>query len=436
MDLWDDLPVAAELTADRPRRAAHVLCDALKGMPFTGDPSLVPIRPVVLAEAVRASVNTAALRLFALIRRVCWSLTDDPADLARRTGLGEQDVPLLGAGGVVHEIEYAACNGRSDVVLRDGTPMFLECNFGAANGDPVSAHPLFAVYGELYGLRPSPRPDESPEPFHGRLDFYRRICAAQGLPESVAIVGTMREPDIEDVRYFDAEAAFLREHGFDSSFVEPETFASRRRRYSIALKHFLSGGWRTMGVPLDGIARAHADTIFLVSDSGLSLSSKLIFAWLSAEFLPLSAEDRHFVRTHIPWTRLVEHGPVLHQDKEHNLLDLAVERREHFVLKPLNSCAGRGVLIGRSTDPGEWAGRLETAALRRDHVLQQYVDADPLHMDFFDQGTGVVKRIPVAYTLGPYVVDGVNSGLSIRHAPGPGAKVVNHAQGASFNVVL
>jgi hypothetical protein len=436
MDLWDDLPVAAELTADLPRRAAQFLCDELKGVPFTADPSLVPVRPVVLAEPVRASVNSAALRLMDLIRRVCWSLTDDPADLARRTGLSAEDVPLLGAGGVTHEIEYAGCNGRPDVVLRDGTPMFLECNFGAANGDPVSVHQLFAAYRELYGLQPHHGPDELLEPFHGRLEFYRRICAARDLPESVAIVGTMREPDIEDVRYFDAEAQYLRAHGFDSSFVEPEFFDSPRWRYSIALKHFLSGGWRTMGIPLDGIARAHADTIFIVSDSGLLLSSKLIFAWLSAESVPLSAADRDFARTHIPWTRLVEHRSVLYEDEECDLVDLAVDQREQFVLKPLNSCAGHGVLLGCDTDPDEWTRRLRRAARLHDHIIQQYVDADPLHMDFFDARTGEAKRMPVTYVLGPYVVDGVNSGLSIRHTPGSSAQVVNHAQGASFNVVL
>jgi hypothetical protein len=433
VDLWDELPIAAELGNGLARRAARSLCDELTGMPFIGDPSLVPVRPVVLAESVRASVNAAALRLTAIVHRVCWSLTDNPAELARRTGLGTEDVPLLNAGGIAHEVEYSGCNSRSDVLLSNGTPIFLECNFGAANGDPVSIHHLLGAYRKLYGIEPA---DGAPEPFHSRLEFYRRICAARELPESVAIVGTMREPDMSDVRYFEAEARYLRAHGFDSSFVEPEFFDEHRRPYSVALKHFLPGTLRYMGISLEGIARAHADTTFLVPDSGLSLSSKLVFAWLSEESVPLPDDERDFVRNHIPWTRRVEHRTVVYEEREHNLVDLAIEQREMFVVKPLNSCAGQGVLIGRNTEPDEWAKYVRIAADRQDYVIQRVVDADPLNMDFYDLTAGEISRLPVTYVLGPYVVDGVNSGIYLRHVPGRGAQVVNHTQGASTNIAL
>ncbi len=433
MDRWHELPIAAGFGDEQAGRAARLLVDELAGLPFAAAGALVPVRPVVLADSVRAAVDSAALRLADLVRRVCWALTGDPAELARRTGLSLADLPLLNAGGTAHEIEYSGCNVRSDVLLSGGTPVFLECNFGAANADPVSTHHLRVAYRRLYGLEPG---DGDPEPFRSRLEFYRRICAARDLPESVAIVGSMRESDIADARYFEAEARYLRAHGFDSAFVEPEFFDEPDRRYSIALKHFLSGPWQDAGIPLAGIARAHADTVFLASDSCLALSSKLVFAWLSEESVPLSEADRDFVRAHIPWTRRVEHGAVSFADREHDLLDLAVGQREAFVLKPIDSCAGQGVLIGRNTDPAEWAERLRTAAADRDSVLQQIVDADPLDMDFYDPAAGRVKRLPVTYVLGPYVVDGVNSGIFLRHTPGGNPMVVNHAQGASTNVVL
>ena len=441
MDLWDDQPAALDLSsdADLPRRAADHLCRELEGLPFKADSPLTPIRPVVLSAPVRTALSAATRYLVDLVRRVCWSLTDDPADLARRTGLGPNQIALLGAGGTEREIRFSSCNVRSDAILRNGIPVFLECNFGAANGFPVLAPRLLAAYRQAYGLQPRPAPGEVSEPFESRLRLYRRICDESGLPHSVVIIGTMRDSDVEDIRYFEAEALYMRAHGFDSDFVEPKFFDSPSRggrRYSVALKHFLPEGLLAQGVSLDGIARAHTDTMFMVSDSGLSLSSKLVFAWLSAESVPLSDADRDFVRRHIPWTRLAAPGEVGYEGRQWDLVELADRRRTEFVLKPLNSCGGQGVLIGSDADPGEWRSRLEHAALRRDYVLQQYVESDPLSMDFFDARTGELRRMAVAYVLGPYVVDDIYSGCSLRHVAGGGPRVVNHLQGASFNIIV
>lgn len=411
---------------------------ALTGLPFTTDPLLIPIRPLVLAAPVRNAVHTAARYLVEMIHRVCWSLTDDPADLARRVGLGPDQVPLLGVSGTKHEIDHSGCNARPDVILSDQTPVFLECNFGAANSSPVTAHHLLAAYRELYGLQPYRGPADVAEPFEGRARLYRRICTELDLPRSVAIVGTMRDPDIDDVRYFEAEVGYLRARGFESAFVEPEFFdrPDPARRYSVGLMHLIPGECLRAGVSMAGLARAHGSTVFIVPDSGLALSSKLVFAWLSAESVPLSAADREFVRRHIPWSRLVESREVLYEGRSWNLVELATSRPDEFVIKPLNSCGGKGVLLGRFTDPLEWRSRLGQAVRHRDHILQRYVEADRLSMDFFDVKTGQGSRRAVSYVLGPYTIDGVSAGCSIRHIPGTSQQVVNHARGASINVVL
>ncbi|MGW4210332.1 hypothetical protein ACWEIJ_20250 [Lentzea sp. NPDC004789] len=438
MDFWGELPAAAEAMSDagHPRRAANHLLKALRGKMFAADPSAVPVRPVVLAPERRSVLNAATRHLVALIHRVCWSLTGDPAELASRVGLAPGRLPLLCAGGVEHEIEYSGRNVRPDVVLSGGRPVFLECNFGAANGDPISLHPLSVAYRELYGPLPDPVPGELPEPFAGRLALYRKICAERDVPQSVAVVGTTRNETLVGVEYFEGEAEYLRAHGFESVFVEPDRFGAAGRRFSIALKHFQSDSLARSGFSLDELARAHAETVFMVSDSGQSLSSKLVLAWLSSGEVALPERDREFVREHVPWTRRVERGEVEYRGRSSELTELITGRPDEFVLKPLNSAGGQGVLIGRDTDPGAWRQRVERAAELRDHVVQAHVEADPLQMDFFDTTTGEARRTAVSYVLGPYVVDGINSGCSIRHAPKAGDRVVNYGHGASFNVVF
>ena len=439
-DVWAEQPVAKEL-AHRPglaRRNAEHICQELEGIKFNPNPSLVPLRPIILARPVRSALDSASRFLVDLIHRVCWSMSREPVDLARRVGLRQEQVPLLGAAGVQHEIDYSACNGRLDVLLQDGNPVFLEANFGAANVDPVVTHFLLSTYRRLYGLMPTQDTNSAGEPFEGRCRLYRKIFRDRQLPESVVIVGTTRESSVGDVRYYEAEANYLRAQGIASDLVEPSYFAvpNEEKQYSIALKHFMSEYWMPLGIPLDAMAAAHADTIFLVPDSDRSLSSKLVFAWLSAESVPLSASERRFVQKHIPWTRRTERGEVDFDGRSWTLRDLSVERREDFVLKPLNSCGGQGVLLGRNTEPEIWQRRVDEAVELRDHVLQQYVKADELGMDFFDRKTGEFRCTNVTYVLGSYIVDGINAGNGIRHFPSSAPGVVNVNQGASINVVL
>lgn len=440
LDLWDDHAAARDLerNPDLARRHADEICRALEGIEFNPHPSLVPLRPVILPDGIRSALDEASLYLAGLIHRVCWNLTDEPADLAHRVGLLEDQVPLLGAAGGQHEIDYSTCNGRFDVILKDSVPMFLEANFGAANMDPVVSHFLLRAYRTLYGLAPRRYLGSIGEPFEGRARLYRRLFRERQLPESVAIVGTMHGSSAGDARYYEAEASYLRSIGIESAFIGPSYFSAPRRAqpYSIALKHFMSEYWNYIQLPIEGVRAAHADTVFLVPDSGIALSSKLVLAWLSSGEVPLAPGDRHFVQRHIPWTRRTGRGEVEFEGRSWALAELAVKRQRDFVLKPLNNCGGEGVVLGRTAEPERWRSLIEAAVAERDHVIQLLVDGDALAMDFFDRKAGALRRSEVTYVLGAYLVDGVNAGNSIRHIAGGNPGVVNVAQGAALNVLL
>lgn len=430
----ESLPSPAEAAS----MAEHIR-RRMSGLRFTPEREKTAIRPVVLEPEVRSAVNTAMERMVRLLHHVCWSLTGDPRELVRRAGLTPRQVPLLGAGGTEHEIEFSACNARGDVVLRDGVPLFVEVNFGVANGGPVTAHYLIQAYRDLYGLESSRVGDELAEPFEGWLRLYERICAEKGLKRSVVNLGTMRDSDIEDRWYYDAEVKYLQEHGFESAFVEPEFFdlpESDRPSFGIGLKNFLPEEWHEFGIRnWDGIARAHRSTLFMVPDSGLALSSKVVLAWLSEGSVALTPDERAFVTRHVPWTRLMHTGTTVYQDTETDLMDLAVERQREFVLKPINSAGGKGVLVGRSAELDEWRSRLQEATESRDHVIQEYVPADPMEMDYYDAATGEVERRRVNYILGPYAVDGVCAGSTVRHVPQERSDVVSFHRGACVNMV-
>jgi hypothetical protein len=111
-------------------------------------------------------------------------------------------------------------------------------------------------------------------------------------------------------------------------------------------------------------------------------------------------------------------------------------RREDFVLKPISACGGYGVLIGRETEPKNWRERVGEAVAARDGVLQRFVAPDRATMDFLDLKTGAVRRLPVRYVLGTYVVDDLIAGMTIRHGADLRSGVVNVTQGASMNVVV
>ena len=126
---------------------------------------------------------------------------------------------------------------------------------------------------------------------------------------------------------------------------------------------------------------------------------------------------------------------MLFRDKKLNLLALACDHRDDLVLKPLTKCGGKGVLIGRTTNPHRWASTVELAIQSRDHVLQELVHPDVIGVDYWDRAAGAVRSSHVSYVLGAYVIDGLNAGLNVRHLDRHHLAVVG--AGAAFvNIVI
>ncbi|MEU1727049.1 hypothetical protein [Nonomuraea sp. NPDC005692] len=441
LDVWDAthqaLPPAAAAAA------ADLINTRLAGLRFASSDGLTALRPVELAPEVRERLAWAARRLVNVIHRYCWALTGNPRELAKLCGMEPRQQPFLGALDPALERALSSCNARPDALLRNGTPVFLEANFGAANSSPITTNALLPVYEELYGCVPKVGDSELREPFAARARLYGRLCAELRLEQRILIVGTVREPDVGSVRYLQSEADFMASAGFESEYVEPEFFSAARGREvarsgGIVLKHFLPEEWLDLGFDIawKDLREAHRNMVWLVPDSGLSLSSKLVLAWLSANCDQLDVDDRAFVREHIPWTRVLDGTPLEFMGTKAGPEELLTRFQAHLVVKPATSCAGQGVLVGRATPADVWTDAVRRVMSDGTHIVQEHVQADDLEMDFYDASTGAVIRRPISYVLGPYVVDGMSAGCSVRHAISSEDGVVNHARGAAINLTL
>ncbi len=140
------------------------------------------------------------------------------------------------------------------------------------------------------------------------------------------------------------------------------------------------------------------------------LHGKGLFALLHDPIFPLSSTDRAFVRAYIPWTGVLL-GTGGAELREH-----ALATPDAWVLKPLDSHGGQGVVLGWAASRKEWTEKLESADA---HVLQRRVEEQ--HADFFDVRAQAPRRRLV--DVGPFLARGRLAGFLCRVAEGPLANV-------------
>ncbi len=99
-------------------------------------------------------------------------------------------------------------------------------------------------------------------------------------------------------------------------------------------------------------------------------------------------EQWQTIRAHVPWTAVLRHGVVNYEGEEVDPFDIAAGNRIGFVIKPLNSYGGRGVMLGDQVTETEWEERLAL------------VEGEP-------DGWCLQARIPVPAEVFPWVTDGL-----------------------------
>jgi hypothetical protein len=74
-----------------------------------------------------------------------------------------------------------------------------------------------------------------------------------------------------------------------------------------------------------------------------------------------SDPERHIIRNHVPWTRVVADTKTTRDSKTIDLLDHIRKNRENLVLKPSDEYGGTGVTLGWECDEAKWEATIEKA---------------------------------------------------------------------------
>lgn len=121
------------------------------------------------------------------------------------------------------------------------------------------------------------------------------------------------------------------------------------------------------------------------------------------------------IRSHVPWTRVLDDVEVDKGEWRGDLLELARAWREHLVLKPNDEYGGKGVTLGWELSEGEWISSLD-AALEDPYGTWVVQERIPVRREIFPQfdATGRVSMTDMLVDFAPYLFRGQMGGYLTR----------------------
>lgn len=172
------------------------------------------------------------------------------------------------------------------------------------------------------------------------------------------------------------------------------------------------------------------DTVCVANPLAAKIAgNKACMAYLSnpAHRNRFTAEQWETICNHVPWTAVLRHGIVQHEEKEVDPFDLAAKNREAFVIKPLNSYGGRGVMLGDQVTGADWEERLALVEGEPDGwCLQARIQVPS---EVFPWVTDDLGWEPRNVNLNPYVLGGRYSGSLTRLSKSP---IINVSAGGGM----
>lgn len=104
------------------------------------------------------------------------------------------------------------------------------------------------------------------------------------------------------------------------------------------------------------------------------------------------AEQGAVIDAHVPWTRLLRRGAVEFENTERELLELIVEERERFVIKPNDDYGGAGVVLGTDVGADEWQAKIDEA-LGGFYVVQQRAAVEHVRVPVFGERIEMLDQL-------------------------------------------
>lgn len=178
------------------------------------------------------------------------------------------------------------------------------------------------------------------------------------------------------------------------------------------------------------VAALRSDSVCVANPLAAKIAgNKACMAYLSnpANRHRFTAEQWETIQEHVPWTAVLRHGPVSFEDAQVDPFDLAAACREGFVIKPLNSYGGRGVMLGDQVTETEWEERLALVEGEPDGwCLQARIPIPSETFPWITDGLGWELR---NVNLNPYVLGGRYGGALTRLSKSP---VINVSAGGGM----
>jgi hypothetical protein len=196
------------------------------------------------------------------------------------------------------------------------------------------------------------------------------------MPDTLALLCRRNDAQITEQRYL---CERFREFGVDADIVHPDEvsgeqyFEVRGKRYDLVYRHLFVRRLEETPAPwvADFFGTVPGRKAVLLNPPASPVEVKATFALLSqslvepalAEAAELTSEELEAMRTSIPWTRPLQHGPGVGPDGERveDLVARVASEPKRFVLKRSWDYGGRAVYLGRSVDTPAYEERARAA---------------------------------------------------------------------------
>jgi len=116
------------------------------------------------------------------------------------------------------------------------------------------------------------------------------------------------------------------------------------------------------------------------------------------------------IRAHVPWTRKLDETITISKEgMDISLEEYMIRKQEELVLKPTDAAGGYGVMVGKSTDKGEWRDAVESYIGCPWWIVQEAINIPEIDLPVIKDNKVVLEK--KFLNINPYVFNGEYAGI-------------------------
>jgi hypothetical protein len=403
---------------------------------YSGKPLSIAFYPFILSESQCEYISEIVEAMIRLAEKTTRLFLQEP-EIRETFGFGPEQIELIE---VDPGYEPAIPCARFDSFFDGRTLRFTEVNTdGTAGMDGADKLAKLFVAAptmrDLFSTRSIRVFDINRCVLQTLLDCHEQFVG--GRPPDTPRIAIADWKEARTFEEFVAFEEFCRERGYEAVVADPREFDYDGRvlshhglKIDIIYRRAVSSEYIERLEEVKAMTRAFMDhNVCVVGSfrSDVAFNKKIFWVLHDPRFAHfLTKEERELVEEHVPWTRPFGNHECEYGGQRVNMLDLARDRKNAFVLKPSNLYEGRGVTLGSEVNREEWESSVETA-LENDYVMQELIPIPSMLIGVCDEGLEMQTRL---IHLGEYVFGGRFCGFYCRASNVP---IIN---GASKEVLV